>query len=460
MWLRGMTMVVLLSLGLWLTALTPLVGSQEKAESTKPAAGEEVTTFHQLHIDDFGLDCSDCHAAADDAAPDEALRLAARPNHDTCSDCHDEIGESDFTSFCSTCHLDGTKKLGAFPTGQGSLETFSHVMHVDPKGRANSQGIRQDCVFCHQRSTTHRLPQGPTHAQCGSCHSSESSIEPIIDPDGDSETCIACHVLSKVDAPMMARIAGQTGNSLGTHQALSPHATAQVVGEWATVKGVPYRDIVPFRHDRHVQRRDGVAIDCTTCHSAVLHRQGLDQHAPVPAMKECATCHNNASWVRQAFLTKQCKTCHEVVRADMRPQLIDPVSKQLAHTESFRRFHKHMAKSPDRTCQYCHQESVNAQVDNCAGCHSGMAPRSHQALRFSETGHGRHAAMDRTTCATCHTSSFCVSCHQVPPRNHTPLATFRAGAHRHAASLNPRSCLTCHQFEPTCAECHSQSLQR
>jgi hypothetical protein len=135
----------------------------------------------------------------------------------------------------------------------------------------------------------------------------------------------------------------------------------------------------------------------------------------------------------------------------------DGFSPVIAHTEAFRRHHEEAARANDNQCRFCHVETVNAQQDNCSGCHSAMRPRSHMVVRFNETTHGRLAAMDRKDCVTCHTSDYCNRCHNIPPRSHFPLATFRQGLHRNLAMLNLRSCFVCHTFENTCIECHQQA---
>ncbi len=456
-WRRGAAMaVVLVSLGIWLAIQPPQADTQEQAKQTNAAPSPEAAAavplepVHQFHIDDVGMDCTDCHAAPDTSEPGDELRLSVRPNHEVCGDCHDDIAEpEDDAPICRTCHVDAKGGLATYPAGQTTLKHFSHAAHVDPQGRMNAQSVRRDCVFCHTADATQRIPKRAGHPQCGACHNGDNAVKPVLEPEADSETCVGCHALEKIDTPLTAR----------QHSAMSP-ATSQTATSWVTASGVPYRDIVPFPHHRHMQRRDGAAIDCVTCHSAVLDRSALGAHAAVPAMETCATCHDKARWVGQTFLTKQCRVCHEDIPADLRPQLVDPVSQPIVHTEGFRRFHKIPASAPDSKCQYCHDGAVNAQIDGCAGCHNSMAPRSHLALRFNETVHGRHAAFDRQTCATCHTSSFCISCHQVPPRSHQPLQAFRAGAHRQIATLNLRSCFVCHQFEPTCAECHERQLRR
>ena len=87
-----------------------------------------------------------------------------------------------------------------------------------------------------------------------------------------------------------------------------------------------------------------------------------------------------------------------------------------------------------------------------------MRPVSHTA-RWKDDVHGKYAAFDRTTCATCHTADSCVRCHNQLPRSHAPLAIFKNGGHTALAIANERSCLTCHTFQNTCAACHKRVLR-
>jgi hypothetical protein len=129
------------------------------------------------------------------------------------------------------------------------------------------------------------------------------------------------------------------------------------------------------------------------------------------------------------------------------------------HTESFRAHHTEEASAPDAKCFVCHQNmtpSVEAR-NQCAACHAVMLPASHTA-RWKDDIHGKYAALDRTSCATCHTADYCSRCHNELPRTHVPLAIFKAGAHAANAMLDTRSCFVCHTFQNTCAECHTRGL--
>jgi hypothetical protein len=459
-YLRGGLVAIMGLFGFLLWTIA--AGAQEQGKEGQASGGSPATMMHQFHIGEVGLECTECHRQPENAPPERDLVFAVRPDHTSCEDCHEEVNSKQVPQgkMCQICHAQGEPQVGPFPSGKNTLTHFSHTAHLDPQGRRNAQGVRLDCVLCHTTRATQRVPTMPGHAQCRNCHAGDGAVAPIIAAQGESKACATCHDLPKIDAFLATRLPEATTPAAMPTQRDAARSHATTAAEWETAKGVPYRDIVPFPHNRHLQRRDGTAIDCVTCHSAVLQRQGFEQHAAVPPMKQCASCHDNASWVRQAYQTKQCRVCHTTVRADMRPLMSDPVSPSLVHHAGFARSHQQQASATDSLCGMCHRGFVNVGVDKCAGCHSSMRPRSHNALRFSEIWHGRQAAFNRQACATCHTSDFCVSCHSVPPRSHVPLPLFRNGGHRQIARLNPRSCLVSHQFENTCQECHNRQLRR
>jgi Zn finger protein HypA/HybF involved in hydrogenase expression len=405
--------------------------------------------FHNVHVDDLGLDCTACHAAEEGApAGDNRVALSQRPYHTACADCHEEIAAAEEDGpRCKVCHT-APVELDDWPSGEVVLGKFSHAKHVDPNGRVNKEtGVRQDCTFCHAAGESGGNPSRPNHPQCGSCHAGANAVSPVIDLKGDSKTCLGCHSLDRIEAHLTARRLGQP----------QPPSAADA---WANPRGRVYRDIVPLPHARHVQRRDGAAIDCVTCHAAILGQTDVAAATAVPAMTDCQKCHDNASFVGGKYLTKECRVCHTSIEADSLPGPAEPVSRDIVHNPSFRRFHNVAAERDDAVCGSCHREVVNVGTDKCAGCHSSMQPKSHLALRWNEQWHGRQVAFDRMQCTTCHTADFCSQCHdQVMPRSHVPLNSFIAGGHRRAAALNIRACFTCHQFETTCQECHSEQLR-
>jgi hypothetical protein len=440
------------ALGLCLCAGPVLRPGRAAADDAAPQK-EPPFEFHNLHAETLAIDCTTCHQPAKDATGDQKLALTQRPGHANCQDCHDEVKEAkQHTKVCMVCHVGPDMKIEPFPSGRVPV-SFSHALHVDPKGRVGPKGVRQDCVFCHHPSTTAPVPQAANHPQCAHCHAGKDAKKPTLDLT-KFDLCGGCHSLPAIDAHIRSRLGGEAMAPVGAHGHVEKTSYP-----WTTTKGEPYRDIVSFPHDRHVQRRDGQPIDCATCHAAILQRTDLSGPLVVPDMKVCASCHENASFVTARALIKNCEVCHEALRADTHPMPTDPVSAKLVHNDYFRRFHRLQAQKDDALCGFCHRDFPNVPVDKCAGCHSSMEPRSHVAARWADQWHGRQVALDRQQCAVCHTSSFCSKCHdQVLPRSHNPLQTWIAGGHRQAARLNLRSCFTCHDFQQTCAECHNEQL--
>lgn len=423
------------------------MADEEAMAEADEGEATQIQPFHKLHVEDLGLDCTSCHAAEDNAPKgDNKVALSKRPYHTNCADCHDDIAAAEEQGpKCKVCHT-APVELEDFPSGKVLLGKFSHAKHVDPNGRVNKEtGVRQDCAFCHKVSGSDWSPARPDHPQCGSCHAGENAVSPVIDPD-DSQTCLGCHSLDRIAEHLTARRLDETYDG--------------AVHEWANPRGRAYRDIVSFPHPRHAKRRDGAAIDCVTCHAAVLGQTDVADPTAVPAMTDCQKCHDNANFVSGPYLTKECRVCHSKIGADTLPSPAQPVSRDIVHNASFRRFHNIAAERDDAVCGSCHRDVVNVGTDKCAGCHSNMQPKSHLALRWNEQWHGRQVAFDRTQCTACHTADFCTKCHdQVLPRSHVPLNSWLAGGHRQAAALNLRSCFTCHQFETTCEECHSEELR-
>jgi hypothetical protein len=270
----------------------------------------------------------------------------------------------------------------------------------------------------------------------------------VLSEEGGNDGCLGCHNLTKMDGNILAE-------AVPVPEMAQPMMAAV---HSSRAHDDSYEDVVPFPHGSHLKRLDGAVIQCETCHESVLEKASLDIELEAPDMSVCATCHDFAAQVGEANLTENCELCHSTIREELRPELAELVA-PVAHTPSFLRNHDMQAHDSATYCNYCHNLTPSTG-DNCADCHSIMRPESHQAMRFNETTHGRMAAMDREECATCHVVDFCSSCHNLPPRNHNPLALFAGGGlHRDLAAFNLRSCMTCHTFEDTCSQCHEQGLR-
>jgi len=445
---RVLFTVFLLLLGLLvvqLGSLTPAVEAQEEGSTVA-----DLAPVHDFHVNEFGLECTDCHNRPDSPAPGQELSFSVRPGHSNCDACHEDIfEEGELVSFCMVCHEGEVYDLSSFPSGMDSISIFSHTQHVDSQGRVNRQtGRRQDCSFCHSAEDPMTGVSMPAHPQCVSCHAGTEAVSPVLSEEGGNDGCLSCHNLTKMDENILAE-------AMPVPEMAKP---MMVAAHSSMAQGNSYEEVLPFPHESHLKTLDGAVIQCETCHESILERASLEVALELPDMSVCASCHDSAARVGEANRTENCELCHSTIREQLRPELAELVA-PVAHTPSFLRNHQVQAHESAAYCNFCH-DLTHSSSDNCADCHNIMQPKSHLALRFNETTHGRMAAMDREQCATCHVVDFCSSCHNLPPRSHNPLPLFAGGGlHRDLAAFNLRSCLTCHTFQDTCSQCHEQVLR-
>jgi hypothetical protein len=430
-------------------AAPPAKASAKSNKKTPPPAplfapdGEPFV--HAIHLAQFGsLECSLCHAAVKDGSVE-----LQRPGHDQCMGCHaddfDNNGAKARPPVCAACHTSAAHNktdVAAYPRYRGTraiLFRFSHANHIDKQGRKDPMtGFRSDCTFCHKFDEQGVFAKFPGHLQCATCHS-KPGVKPQLSAALDAEGCVGCHSPQEIENP------GFTETRKMIKQTV-------ISGKFVDIK---------FSHRPHFQVKQKFGIDCTTCHSGIPRSTALTDLA-LPEMVDCVACHDTARSIPAEFHMSNCKTCH----AESVSGLFTPVShtrtiKPASHTESFRIRHQEAAAAPDAPCYVCHQNVRPAAEggNSCNACHLVMKPASHTA-RWKDDLHGKYAALDRTTCATCHVADYCVRCHNQLPRSHEPLPVFAGGGHATLAALDTRSCLTCHTFQNTCSECHTGSITR
>lgn len=416
----------------------------KKAAPTAPLKGPNGEPYvHAIHLAQFGnLECSLCHTAAQSGSVE-----LQRPGHDQCSSCHaDDFGDNYAkarASVCSACHSSATRSktdLQPFPRYRGEralLFRFSHAEHVDKLGRKDpATGFRADCTFCHKFDEQGIFAKFPGHTECATCHS-KPGVTPQLTAALDAAGCVGCHTPQEIENPGFTKT-----RHLITQTAVS--------GKYVEIK---------FTHIAHFTVKKQFNLECTTCHYGVPRSTSLSD-LTLPKMVDCVSCHDTSKNIASEYRMSNCQTCHAGTVAG----LFTPVShtrnvKPESHNESFRIHHEEAAASPDSTCFVCHQNLVPAADgrSQCMSCHVVMQPVSHTA-RWKDDLHGKYAALDRTSCATCHTADYCVRCHNEVPRSHEPLPVFAGGGHATLALLDTRSCLTCHTFQNTCAECHTGAL--
>ncbi|MEO8706915.1 MAG: hypothetical protein ABI867_43210 [Kofleriaceae bacterium] len=225
-----------------------------------------------------------------------------------------------------------------------------------------------------------------------------------------------------------------------------------------------------FPHRAHVV----AGVSCTRCHTNVNDRS-TPLHLPDDA--SCATCHVKPHDPRS------CLGCHsspiavaQVIEAQQ--HLVFDHTRHAAPTNNnCMRCHKGVADGDARLrptmaiCFKCHSDSASRDGRRCDGCHKDLASeRTLPSTHLAHDGdwlheHGTRAASSGELCESCHTQSYCASCHGVnapalPSRlalgNPLQASVHRAGfAARHSleARSDPGACATCHSPE-RCASCH------
>jgi hypothetical protein len=428
--------------------LTLVSAALAQTQKTPPVQAQATVTgkapdffLHSFHKDKFGgsLECSLCHTSKTQGSVE-----LTRPGHEQCEACHMDAFEKTLNQkICAQCHQtfppQGESDLLPFPRYKSTraiLFQFSHASHVDKKERNNTSGFRADCAFCHKFDEEGAFAKFPGHTECAACHS-KAGMKPLLNASLDAEGCRGCHSPEEIENPGFTR----------NRRLISQVA---VSGKYVDIR---------FTHVAHFKVKEAFGINCTTCHYAIPQSSSLADLA-LPQMLDCVGCHDVSKKMPAQFRMSNCSTCHSsTVEGLFSPASHNRNVKPEFHTESFRKSHEREAAATDSKCFVCHQNvtTSNLQRDKCSGCHAAMTPASHTS-RWKDDLHGKFAAIDRTTCATCHQTDYCSRCHNELPRSHQPLAIFRGGAHAQLAMLDQRACMTCHTQQNTCAECHSNNL--
>lgn len=240
-----------------------------------------------------------------------------------------------------------------------------------------------------------------------------------------------------------------------------------------------------FSHKTHVE---GVTIACGDCHGADKSTMASDNlranHDNCSSCHEdqlandCGFCHVDPDNIQAApmplreivFSHKQhvtmknveCVTCHKGIEtAAMGSAIHLPVME---------------------SCTSCHND--RAATNQCEACHTSfvkLVPPDHLEATFRK----EHRQLTRlggleTSCATCHTQSFCAECHDAaavmrfgrgammsdptprvfPGNTAAPMTLLKAHdlnyrfTHGIDAKAKSSDCATCHSVQDFCVQCH------
>jgi hypothetical protein len=212
-------------------------------------------------------------------------------------------------------------------------------------------------------------------------------------------------------------------------------------------------------HAKHIER---TKEDCAACHKQLPEPVATDQTRP--SMDACLACHEH----RAQFDAGNCKVCH----ADLARYPLKPTS-SFTHAGNFVREHMRPARAAPETCATCHDQTF------CTDCHAktvGLRVETKLPERVDRdfihrndfvTRHAIEGRADPVSCARCHGTSFCETCHtaqNLTPRGsnprspHPPGFAARGGAQFHgdAARVDINACAACHDQGPrsNCVACH------
>jgi Cytochrome c7 and related cytochrome c len=300
---------------------------------------------------------------------------------------------------------------------------------------------------------------------CKVCHkaayTSVKSSDRLL-PDAE-QTCDNCHDVDHSD--LQAVEAGEEKNG----QCSFCH-----VGFEAGKGGQVARTIIPDpnlrnSHKAHLDRN----IDCAQCHGMIAEIE-LATREQLPRMAGCFNCHAKPA-PASGEARGECTTCHltepsgqlltEFSTGDLQPpQWLHSA----AHTPDWMTRHKGVAGGNSQLCANCHRS------DFCTDCHDGrVRPRNVHPNDFISM-HPQAARQDNPRCVSCHQmQSFCADCHRrvgvardSPSANrlsgrrfHPPSETWTTGPrspmhHAWEAQRNLNACVSCH-VERDCTACHA-----
>jgi hypothetical protein len=291
---------------------------------------------HRLHVEEEGLECSDCHMLWEESE-DPGMPVPGQ-----CALCHEDIDLEKPPTQQVASLFEGTRFRAAQAGRQSEEILFSHQGHAT---RAD------DCSVCHAEVADddgHLAERGSelwlSMEDCLACHASSA---------GPAEAdCAACH--------------SEIGSGIAP---TSHHAN------WRRFHGTVVRD-------RSKERSDRCALchqpsECTTCHQIeppVNHNNYWRRraHGLIASMDRgsCATCHDSDS----------CQRCHEETRpASHAGSWGDPRDRHcLACHEPLR----------GESCGVCHASAASHEQAtplpgdhlpgmNCRQCHGNGQPLPH-----------------------------------------------------------------------------------
>lgn len=368
------------------------------------ASSTQLKFSHKFHVQEAGVACADCHAAATSASSSDNLR----PAHENCQSCHEEqVNEK-----CDYCHKD-PENIAAVPPAVRSI-IFSHASHVTMKG--------VECVTCHPglENAEYAGPANmPSMETCTTCHNDAKA----------TNTCVACHVsLTNLIPPdhlvasfkkehrKPTRLGALDVSCASCHTetfCADCHSAAGLISVGtAGLMADPGPRLSPTETPRQMQLQ--------VAHGDPNYRftHGIDARSKA---SECANCHS-----QQDF----CAACH-AAGGDVNQTSFKPASHAVPNfailgVGTGGGVHASQARRDIESCASCHD--VRGGDPTCITCHvdpdgiRGTNPRTHPSGYRGEDEAGSWHDNPGATCYSCHTDmnaspqgrkgvGFCGYCH-------------------------------------------------
>jgi len=308
---------------------------------------------------------------------------------DSCSNCHQPLGDISQRILCLDCHKKVSKDLSVKKGFHGKNDlnkTDCKTCHTDHKGRKAKIVLLNPQEFNH-KNTDFILKDSHKKVECNSCHLANKKFRET------KHECIDCHKKSDVHNGKLGRDCNDCHNEKEWIDTRFNHSKTEF-----KLKG---------KHEKvaclscHVtESYTDAPTKCIDCHRVNdIHNNRFGQN--------CADCHNENKWDKINFdhdktdypLTglhkkAQCNSCH-----------LSPSSKKKLPT----------------TCIGCHRQDdthSGRNGDKCKTCHSTKMWKTkfnHDKTDFSLQGHHKELA-----CTTCHKGdvykddlpTMCFDCHQ------------------------------------------------
>lgn len=348
---------------------------------------------------------------------------------------------------CSGCHADVTSadRADRYPAAEQCSGCHDGVNQDEVVWAAPSERV-SNVVFDHGAHASDLAAAGDAPVACESCHSDPQGGRMSVDAAEELESCWGCHAHERDD-----HYAGTPAASAEAALCTSCHVPLASSGF-----DRPRLEVLP-EPDDHVSG------------DFLLEAHAVDAAADVA---RCATCHTS----------DRCVACHvDAGLAEIRaipaapPEMAQPEwghEYPTPETHTVRGFDQAHPVGPDGAadCSSCHT------TDDCLSCHiepapepigrlptravavapgaylDVEAPESHLTAFFMDA-HANLAAAGPSTCASCHTETYCAECHDGPSDGGYHPPSFVA---RHAGDAYGRAeeCASCHSTAAFCRECH------